>query len=124
MTTIKDSGVTSFKSFLTYQRHFFHYCYVLRMMLGLQLALIFLGGTLFAWVEGLPIHQGLYFSMITSTSVGFGDITPETGAGQFISVVLGCIGLIMFGLVVAVANKAFKVTIEEYLQVEVDTAGN
>jgi hypothetical protein len=48
-------------------------------------------------------------------------VTPATGFGQLISVALGCLGLVSFGLVVAVATQAFKVTIEEYLLKEDDS---
>jgi voltage-gated potassium channel len=84
-------------------------------MLGAQFTLVLLGGYGFARFEGIPISQGIYFALVTSTTVGYGDITPKTGIGQAISVYLALIGTILFGLVVAVATRAFKVTIEEYL---------
>ena len=54
--------------------------------------------------------------MITSTTVGFGDIAPKTGLGQCVAVLIAYVGVILFGLVVAVATKAFTVTIEEHLR--------
>ncbi|MEQ8854861.1 potassium channel family protein [Gimesia sp.] len=118
---MSSKQVTSIKIFLIFVRHSMHYCWLLRSILGMQFAIILSMGILFAWFESIPAGQGLYFSMITSTTVGFGDITPNTGIGQLISVVLGCLGLISFGLVVAVATQAFKVTIEECLLKEDDS---
>ena len=107
-------SVTGLKSFLAFKTHFFYYCFVLRGLLGMQLIMVLLGGFVFARCEGLDVTQGIYFSLITSTTVGYGDITPETGPGQVVSVLLAILGTILFGLVVAVATQAFSVTIKEY----------
>ena len=109
--------VTSTKSFVTYLRHFAHYCFILRALLGSHLALVVLSGVAFAWCEGIAAEQGIYFALITSTTVGYGDITPKTGIGQCISVFMALVGTILFGLVVAVATRAFRVTIEEHSRV-------
>ena len=114
MTDTRLDRVTSLKSFWTYMAHFFHYCYVLRGLLGMHFVLVFVGGFAFARCEGIPSMQGIYFSLITSTTVGYGDITPQTGFGQCISVLLALVGTILFGLLVAVATQAFTVTIKEY----------
>ena len=114
----KSTAVTSLKSFVTFTSHFVQYCYVLRGLLGMQAALVLLGGIAFSRCEGIPIAQGIYFSLITSTTVGYGDITPKTGIGQVVAVILALVGTILFGLVVAVATQAFKVTIREYQQSE------
>lgn len=118
MTSKKSRGVTFLRSYLTYLSHFAHYCYVLRGLLGTHVALVLLGGAGFAWFEGIPVAQGIYFSLITSTTVGYGDITPSTGLGQCISVLLALIGTVFFGLVVAVATQAFRVTIREYFHAQ------
>ena len=110
----KTKEVSSFRSFLTFSSHFMHYCYVLRGMLGMQLVLVLSGGVLFAVWEDRPIFQGIYFSLITATTVGYGDISPETVLGQCLSVFIALLGTVHFGLVVAVATQAFTVTIKEY----------
>jgi hypothetical protein len=114
MANKKSTHVTSLKSFLTFTRYFLHYCFILRGLLGVQVAIVLLFGIAFARCEDIAIGQGVYFSLITSTTVGFGDVTPKTGVGQCISVFLAFAGTILFGLVVAVATKAFTVTIQEY----------
>ena len=86
--------------------------------------LVLLGGIGFARCEGIPTAQGIYFSLITSTTVGYGDISPNTGIGQCISVYLAFLGTILFGLVVAVATQAFTMTIREYRNDEGDSRPN
>jgi len=115
MANKNPADVTSFKSFLTFAYHFVHYSHILRGILLSLISLVVSGGLVFARCEGIPYSQGIYFSLITSSTVGFGDITPKTGIGQCISVFLAFIGTIYFGLIVAVATRAFTETIKESL---------
>ena len=124
MTRKQSSSVTSLKTYLTYLSHFIHYCYVLRGLLGIHVVSVLLGGAAFARCESIPLGQGIYFALITSTTVGYGDITPKTGIGQCISVLLALIGTVFFGLVVAVATQAFRVTIREYVHVQGESPSN
>ena len=124
MASKKPTHVTSLKSFLTFTSHFVHYCYVLRGLLGVQFSLVILGGFGFARSEGIPTAQGIYFSFVTATTVGYGDITPKTGIGQCVAVYLSFIGTILFGLVVAVATQAFSVTIKDYRSAQGESSSN
>ena len=121
MTSTKmEIRLIDWKAFVTFQRLFWYYFFILRCLLVAQTLLVILLGVVFAKCENLPIGQGVYFSMITSTTVGFGDIAPKTGLGQFIAVLIAYVGVILFGLVVAVATKAFTVTIDEHLHASDD----
>jgi voltage-gated potassium channel len=105
-------------SFMFFVRHFLHYCYYVRVLLGMHFLIVILAGIIFAYCEEIPTTQGIYFSLITSTTVGFGDITPQTGVGQIISVFLALLGTVLFGLVVAVATYTFKKTVNEYIEIK------
>lgn len=51
-------------------------------------------GTLFYHlVEGLSWVDALYFTMITLTTVGYGDISPQTTAGKLFTIVYILVGL-------------------------------
>lgn len=43
--------------------------------------------------------DGLYWSLITAGSIGYGDITPETRIGKIIAATLGTMGVITVGVV-------------------------
>ena len=86
----------------------------MRGVLGVQLILVLAGGLGVSFCEGLSAWEGIYFALITSTSVGYGDITPDTLIGQLISVALALIGTVFFGLIVATATRAVAVTVQEY----------
>ncbi len=72
------------------------------------LALIVIGGAVIAGVENMPIGDALYFSFITGLTVGFGDLVPHTGIGRVVAVLLGFIGVLFTGLVVAGAVHALS----------------
>lgn len=44
--------------------------------------------------QRLSYTDGLYFTIVTAASIGYGDITPKTPIGKFIAAVLGVMGLI------------------------------
>ncbi len=46
-------------------------------------------GTLgFVAIEGLSVADALYLSVVSLTTVGYGDVVPETGAGRLFAVLL------------------------------------
>lgn len=47
-----------------------------------------IGAIWFAAVENLPVATGLYWSVTTATTVGYGDISPHTHTGRVIAVLV------------------------------------
>jgi len=43
--------------------------------------------------------DGLYWSLITAASIGYGDITPQTDIGRIIAATLGVLGVITVGVI-------------------------
>ena len=120
MTHAKSKRTPWLKSFKTFNSRFFHACFVLRGVLGVQLILVLAGGLAVSFCEGLSVWEGIYFALITATSVGYGDITPDTLIGQLIGVALALLGTVFFGLVVATATRAVVVTVGEYRDAQGD----
>jgi voltage-gated potassium channel len=54
--------------------------------LGACSVLTLLWGVLFAVVEGYPVTTGLYWSVITAATVGYGDVIPHNPAGRLVAV--------------------------------------
>lgn len=52
------------------------------------------------------IPQALYWTVITFTTVGYGDICPVTSLGKFIAAISGIIGVIMFAVPTAILFSA------------------
>ena len=77
------------------------------------LALIMTGAAFIAATEKVSFGKALYFSFITGLTVGYGDIAPITAIGRVISVLLGLIGILFTGVVVATAVEATRHAWEE-----------
>ncbi len=58
---------------------------------------LLVSGTIFYWrVEGWTVIQSLYFSVVTLTTVGFGDFTPTTPGAQIFTIFYILIGIGVF----------------------------
>ena len=99
--------------FHTFVKHFISYFWLLRHIMLTLLALVILDAIVIALVEGISIGNAMYFSFITAFTIGYGDITPITIIGRVLSVIIGLIGIIFTGLVVAISTRALLTMIEE-----------
>ncbi len=77
----------------------------LRVFVVLLLVIIVVGTLGFMFVERLPPADAFYFSIVTITTVGYGDIHPTTQLGKILSVVLIITGVGTFLGVVANATE-------------------
>lgn len=62
---------------------------------------VLLSGTLMYWIEGeangfKSIPTSMYWAIVTLTTVGYGDISPQTPLGQFIA---SCIMVLGYGII-------------------------
>lgn len=65
--------------------------------------LTFTSGTIFySQVENLRVIDALYFSVMTLTTVGYGDFTPQTDFGKIFTIVYSLVGI---GLILGFINK-------------------
>ena len=68
-------------------------------------------GTLFYWqIEGWSPLDAFYFCAITLTTVGYGDLSPQTDAGKLFTVFYLFTGI---GLIVAFLNAVARTAIEQ-----------
>jgi voltage-gated potassium channel len=51
------------------------------------------GGQAFATAEGVSSGDGLYWSLTTMTTVGYGDVTPATSTGKVVAVMVILVGI-------------------------------
>jgi hypothetical protein len=67
-------------------------------------------GFLIGYIEEWRVSDALYFTFVTGLTIGYGDLTPRHGASRVLALVIGFSGIIVTGLVAAVAVKALDAT--------------
>ncbi len=56
--------------------------------------------------EGWSRSDALYWSLITATTVGYGDLCPAKKTTKIVSIVIALLGLTLTGILIAVAVHA------------------
>ena len=69
-------------------------------------ALIMLLGQAVGKTEGWSRFDSLYWSFITATTVGYGDIRPATHGSRILAILIAFLGLVLSGIIIAVAVNA------------------
>ena len=71
---------------------------------------IAMGTTFYARVEGWRTLDALYFTIITLTTIGYGDITPQTDAGKIFSMVYIFVGIsLISGFIILLGEHSNKI---------------
>ena len=85
-----------------------------RSLLFFVLVILFIGTYFYHRVEGWRWLDSFYFSSISLTTVGYGDITPKTDLGKIFTVfyIFSGVGVIL-GFITSVANKAHEKSVAE-----------
>lgn len=75
------------------------------------------GGAAFAAVEKVSAGNGIYWAIVTMSTVGYGDITPTTTEGKIVAVFVMLVGIGTATLVIgAVAQRFVKATVVEAIE--------
>ena len=69
-------------------------------------------GTLMYFIEGpengfISIPHGVYWTIVTLTTVGYGDISPQTGVGQFLASLIMIIGYGIIAVPTGIVTSEF-----------------
>jgi len=81
---------------------------------GLLLAIavvIVLAGIVIARFDRMPLEEAIYLAFITAFTVGFGDVSPKSRMARVVTVLLAFMGLVLIGVLVAVAAHALEVVL-------------
>ena len=78
-------------------------------------SLVVIAGTLMHLVEGnvggtafIDIPAGMWWAIVTLTTVGYGDMVPQTGLGKVIAGVTMVAGLSMFAILISVMGRMMQ----------------
>ncbi len=64
--------------------------------------------------EGWSRFESFYWSFITATTVGYGDVRPEKPGSKIISIVIALVGLTLTGILIAIAVYATNLALVAY----------
>lgn len=79
----------------------------LKYMVFASLFCIVAGGIAIHFVEGMTIFDGIWWSFVTATTVGYGDISPTTPAGRVIAAILMIVGIGLIGSLTSTITALF-----------------
>jgi len=81
---------------------------------GLLTFVIASGTLIFSWVEGWELFDSLYFSVITITSIGYGDMAPVTILGRSLTMIYVFLGLgILFSFINLITYQSMRHHMEQ-----------
>lgn len=92
--------------------------YFLSPLLLILSVIVIALGQLVGKFEGWSKFNALYWSLITATTVGYGDIRAVKRSSRMLSIVIAISGIIFTGIIVAVTINSASVVIEEYITPE------
>ena len=85
----------------------------IRVLGGIFVSLIAVGTFFYHYYETFSWLDSLYFSVITLSTVGYGDFTPQTAAGKVFTMVYILVGI---GILVSRVNALGKNIVEQRLE--------
>jgi len=89
--------------------------FVVDLFIGLQvvwpilsalIVLIVALGIAVGLLEGWSMQESLYFAFVSGLTIGYGDFAPKTLPARVLAILIGVCGVLITGLVAAVAVKA------------------
>ena len=80
--------------------------------------LLLFGGVLFREVENWTFLDSVYFSVITLTTVGYGDLSPQTSLGKILTICYILAGLGIMGSFIATISSKNEEKVKEIGKIE------
>ena len=99
--------------FSSFTYHFFRAVWHVRTIILALITLVVAGAAVLAYLEKIAFTEALYFAFVTGMTIGYGDIVMHTPVGRLVALLIGFIGILFTGLIVAVLVHAVRQSLEE-----------
>lgn len=81
-----------------------------KYMLFLSICLVIVGGIAISSAEDMELIDGIWWAFVTTTTVGYGDISPATALGRIIACILMVTGIGLIGSLTSTITSYFMHT--------------
>lgn len=78
-----------------------------KYILLFSIVLIFIGGLSISYIENKTLSDGIWWAFVTTTTVGYGDISPSTNIGRIIACILMIVGVGLIGSLTSTITSYF-----------------
>ncbi len=104
----------------------FTFAFLYKLFWGIYLTLppllflcitIIILGLIVGQKEGWSKFDSLYWAFITALTVGYGDMRPSNKTTKVLSLLIAIVGIILFGLIVAITVNTFTLAFHEYVKI-------
>ncbi|HFI2430951.1 TPA: potassium channel family protein [Streptococcus suis] len=85
----------------------------LSKVLLLNISAVLTASVLLSVIEGKSFFDALWWSIVTMTTVGYGDIVPQDTISKIIAILLMLVGICTFGMVTSTITRFFSETERE-----------
>ena len=65
-------------------------------------------GLVIGLIEGWSIQESIYFAFVSGLTIGYGDFAPKFLITRVLAIAIGICGVLLTGLVAAIAVKALS----------------
>jgi voltage-gated potassium channel len=99
---------------IAFVKLFFWSIYLVAPLLVFLSFFIILLGQIVCSIEKWGKFDGLYWSFITATTVGYGDIRPLKKVSKALSVAIALVGIMLTGIIIAVTINTASIALEKH----------
>jgi len=99
--------------FTRFTNHFFQSAWHVKSVILVLIGLLVAGAAAVTLFEKMPFSDTLYFAFVTGLTIGYGDIVMKTPGGRLIALMIGLVGILFTGLLVAVLVYAVRESMAE-----------
>ena len=104
---------------ITFAKLFFWSIYLVAPLLFFLSLIIIVLGQVVCRIEKWKKFDALYWSFITATTVGYGDIRPLKKVSKALSVLIALVGVMFTGIIIAVTLNTASVALEKHADKQV-----
>jgi hypothetical protein len=110
---IDHNKIREITMFTSFTRHLFVAVWHVKAFILVLIGMVVAGAAAVTLVEKMPFNDTLYFAFVTGLTIGYGDIVPQTPGGRLVALLIGFVGILFTGLMVAVLVFAVRESLEE-----------